>query len=83
MALNKSEVVAAVAAHTNLSQAAVNGVLDALFATISAEIAQGGKVTIPGFLSVERTSRAGRVSRNPHTGATSHIPPRHPHKISH
>ena len=82
MALNKSEVVAAVAAHTNLSQAAVNGVLDALFATISAEIVQGGKVTIPGFLSVERTSRAARTGRNPQTGATIQIAAGHSVKIS-
>ncbi|MDH6207473.1 MAG: HU family DNA-binding protein [Aurantimicrobium sp.] len=73
MALNKSEVVAAVAAHTNLSQANVNGVIDALFAVVSAEVAQGGKVTIPGFISFERTNRAARTGRNPQTGATIQI----------
>ena len=74
MALNKSEVVAAVAAQTNLSQANVNGVIDALFAVVSAEVAKGGKVTIPGFISFERTERAARTGRNPQTGATIQIP---------
>jgi len=49
--LNKSELVAAVAAHTGESQAAVNRVVDALFETIAKTVAKGGKVTIPGWLS--------------------------------
>jgi len=82
MALNKSELVAEVAKHTNLSQAAVNNVVDALYAVISAEVAKGGKVTIPGFLSVERTNRAARTGRNPQTGATIQIPASKGVKIS-
>jgi DNA-binding protein HU-beta len=73
MALNKSEVVAAIAAHTNLKQADVNSVIDALFAVVSAEVAKGEKVTIPGFLSFERTERAARTGRNPQTGETIQI----------
>jgi DNA-binding protein HU-beta len=82
MALNKSEVVAAVAAHTNLSQANVNSVLDALFAVVSAEVAKGGKVTIPGFISFARTDRAARAGRNPQTGATIQIPASKSVKVS-
>ena len=43
MSLNKSELVEAVAKHTGESQAAVNRVVDALFETIAAEVAKGGK----------------------------------------
>lgn len=82
MAMNKSEVVAAVAAHTNLPQTSVNSVLDALFAVVSAEVAKGGKVTIPGFISFERTNRAARAGRNPQTGATIQIPASKSVKVS-
>ena len=48
--MNRSELVAAVAEHTGHSQAAVNGVVDAIFAVVSKEVASGNKVTIPGVL---------------------------------
>jgi DNA-binding protein HU-beta len=67
--LNRTELVAAVAAESGQSQAAVNGVLDALFATL----AEGTKVTIPGWLAVERTHRAARAGRNPSTGEAIQI----------
>jgi DNA-binding protein HU-beta len=73
MSLNKSELVAAVADKTNESQAAVNRVVDALFETIAAEVANGGKVSIPGWLTVEKGHRAARTGRNPQTGATIQI----------
>src|SRR3712207_573865 len=66
--LNRTELVAAVAAESGQSQAAVNGVLDALFSTLAKSVAAGDKVTIPGWLAVEQTSRAARTGRNPQTG---------------
>ena len=53
--LNRTELVAAVAAETNQSQSTVNGVLDALFSTVAKTVADGTKVTIPGWLAVEQT----------------------------
>ena len=66
--LNRTELVAAVAAESGQSQAAVDGVLDALFSTLSSNVAQGIKVTVPGWISVEQTARAARTGRNPQTG---------------
>ena len=60
MSLNKSELVAAIAAETGESQAAVNRVVDSFFDVISKTIVKGGKVTIPGWLSVEKGHRAAR-----------------------
>lgn len=71
--LNRTELVAAVAAESGQSQAAVNGVLDALFSTLSTSVAEGTKVTIPGWLSFERTHRAARAGRNPQTGEAIQI----------
>ena len=70
MALNRSELVAAVAEKSGNSQAAVNGVLDAVFEVFTEQVSKGEKVSIPGWLSVERTERAARTGRNPQTGET-------------
>ncbi|CAB4888114.1 MAG: integration host factor [Actinobacteria bacterium] len=83
MALNKSEVVAAVAAKTGQSQTAVAAAIDALFDVVAAEVGRdGGKVTIPGFISFERTRRAARAGRNPQTGATIQIAASNAVKVS-
>ncbi|WP_136612405.1 HU family DNA-binding protein [Sinomonas albida] len=74
MAKNRSELVAEVAGKTSLSQTAVNGVLDALFEVFESSVAKGEKVSIPGWLAVERTERAARTGRNPQTGEEIQIP---------
>jgi DNA-binding protein HU-beta len=66
--LNRTDLVAAVAAESGQSQGAVNGVLDALFSTLAKSLAEGSEVSIPGWLKVEQTSRAARTGRNPQTG---------------
>ncbi|RKR76051.1 HU family DNA-binding protein [Frondihabitans australicus] len=66
--LNRTELVAAVASESGQSQAAVNGVVDALFAVVAKNVGEGTKVTIPGWISFEKTHRAARTGRNPQTG---------------
>ena len=66
--LNRTDLVAAVAAESGQSHGAVNGVLDALFSTLAKSVAEGSEVSIPGWLKVEQTSRAARTGRNPQTG---------------
>ncbi|MDJ0311938.1 HU family DNA-binding protein [Arthrobacter sp. H35-D1] len=82
MAKNRSELVAEVAAKAETSQTAVNGVLDALFSVFESSVAAGEKITIPGWLSVERTDRAARTGRNPQTGETIEIAAGHSVKLS-
>ena len=65
MAKNRSELVAEVAGKAGTSQAAVNSVLDALFEVFETSVAAGEKITIPGWLSVERTDRAARSGGRP------------------
>ncbi|MGO1434504.1 MAG: HU family DNA-binding protein [Canibacter sp.] len=74
MSLNKTELVAKVAAETGQSQAAVSSVLDGLFSAVSETVAKGEKVSIPGWLSFETVDTAARTGRNPQTGATIQIP---------
>lgn len=80
--LNKNDLVAAVAAESGLSQAAVSGVVDSLFAVLAKSVGEGTKVSIPGWLSVERSHRAAREGRNPATGEPIHIPAGYGVKLS-
>lgn len=82
MALNRSELVAAVAEKSGNSQAAVNGVLDSVFEVFTEQVSKGEKVSIPGWLSVERTERAARTGRNPQTGEAIQIPAGYSVKLS-
>jgi DNA-binding protein HU-beta len=71
--LNRTELVAAVAADSGLSQADVNRVVDALFAVVSKNVGEGTKVSIPGWIAFDRTHRAARTGRNPQTGEAIEI----------
>ena len=80
--LNKTELVAKIAASTGQSQATVDAVLGGLFDTLAESVGSGTKVSIPGWLAVERTHRAARSGRNPQTGATIDIPAGYSVKVS-
>ena len=71
--MNRSELVAAVAAESNLSQADVNRAIDALFSVVSVAVKGGTKVSIPGWIAFERTHRDARTGRNPQTGEAIQI----------
>ena len=73
MAKNRSELVAEVAEKAGTTNAAVNGVLDALFQVFEESVSAGEKITIPGWLAVERIDRAARTGRNPQTGESIDI----------
>ena len=73
---------AEVAGKAGTSQAAVNSVLDALFEVFETSVAAGEKITIPGWLAIERTDRAARTGRNPQTGETIQIAAGHSVKLT-
>lgn len=66
--MNKTELVQALSAATETSQAAASRSLDALIRIVSEELARGGEVAIPGFGSFKQSERAERSGRNPQTG---------------
>ena len=72
--MNKTELVAAVAAKANLSKkdadAAVNAVLDA----VKDALADGDKVSVVGFGTFSVKVRAARTGLNPRTKETIEIP---------
>ena len=71
--LNKSDLVAKIAAETNQSQATVASVVDSFFNVVAESVGSGTKVAIPGWISFEQSSRAARAGRNPATGETIQI----------
>jgi DNA-binding protein HU-beta len=73
MSLNKTELVAKIAADTGQSQAAVAAVVDGFFAAVSETVASGEKVSIPGWIAFESADTAARTGRNPQTGETINI----------
>ena len=72
--ITKTELVASIASATGQSQSAVSGVLDSLFSTVSDAVANGSKVSIPGWLAFEQVATSARTGRNPRTGEEIKIP---------
>jgi len=71
--LTKTDLIAAVAAHTGTTAKDVTTVLAGLEDVITANVAKGEKVVITGFVTFDRTQRAARTGRNPQTGETIKI----------
>ncbi len=71
--MNKSELVAKVAAEAGVTQADANRVLDAITNTIGNALKGGDNVALVGFGTFQVTKKAARTGRNPSTGATIQI----------
>ena len=71
--MNKSELVAKVAAEAGVTQSDANRVLDAITNTIGETLKSGDNVALVGFGTFQVTKKAARSGRNPATGATIQI----------
>jgi len=80
--VNKGELIEAVASSTGVAKSTVDTVLNGTIDAIEGAVAKGDKVTITGFLSVERVKRGARTGRNPRTGETINIPATNAVKVS-
>ena len=58
----------------DLTQREVEGVVSALFDSITGQLAKGGRVELRGFGAFSTRQRDARVGRNPRTGAEVQIP---------
>lgn len=74
MAINRSDLVAALAAKADKSKSDADAILSAFSDVLIDAVSKGEKVQIPGILSVERVKRSARTGRNPATGEALHIP---------
>jgi DNA-binding protein HU-beta len=66
--VSKTDLIAAVAAHTGATSKDVATVLGGIEDVVVANVAKGEKVVITGFVTFDRTQRAARTGRNPQTG---------------
>ena len=71
--MNKTELVDAMAAQTELSKKDVEKVLKSFIDVVSQELKKGEKVQLVGFGTFEVSERAAREGRNPQTGETMEI----------
>lgn len=71
--MNKAELVAAIAAKTELSKKDSEKALKAFIDVVSDELKKGEKVQLVGFGTFEVAKRAAREGRNPQTGKAMKI----------
>ena len=72
--MNKTELIAAVAAKTGITKKDAEGIVSAAFDTIAQELQKGEKVQISGFGIFEVKEREAKVGRNPRTKEAIQIP---------
>lgn len=71
--MTKSKLIDEVAKAAGTTKADAESVLEAFFATVTADVVAGGKVAWPGFGSFSATRSEERMGRNPRTGETVKI----------
>ena len=72
--MNKTELIAAVAAKSGLTKKDAERVVNATFETVTETLKKGDKVQISGFGVFEAKAREARVGRNPRTKEEIKIP---------
>ncbi len=72
--MNKTELIAAVAAKTGLTKKDAEKVVNATIDSITESLVNGDKVNVSGFGIFEVKTREARVGRNPRTKETIQIP---------
>ncbi|MBU3827303.1 MAG: HU family DNA-binding protein [Candidatus Anaerobiospirillum merdipullorum] len=72
--MNKSDLVAKIAARSGLPVASARRALEAMLESIGEALAEGDRVQLVGFGSFKVTERNAREGRNPKTGDVIQIP---------
>ena len=71
--MNNADLIAAIAASSDQTNAAVTKTIDAALTTITAALARGEEINLIGFGSFTVTDRPARQGRNPRTGEPTEI----------
>ena len=66
--MNRRTLVKAIAAHTDHDSKSVESVVQGFTEVVTAAVAKGEPVSIPGFAKFAKVERAARWGRNPATG---------------
>ena len=71
--MNKTDLVAAVAAKAEVSKKDADAAVKAVFDAITEALSEGDKVALVGFGTFEVKTRAARTGKNPRTGEVIEI----------
>jgi DNA-binding protein HU-beta len=71
--MNKTELVAAVAESSDLTNVDAAKAVNAFIDTVTKTLGRGDSVVLPGFGTFTTTLRAARTGRNPQTGKAIEI----------
>lgn len=71
--MNKTDLVAAVAEHAELTKADAGRAVEAFFETVQKTLKKGEDVSVVGFGTFTVRERAARTGRNPRTNETIKI----------
>ncbi|WP_435298855.1 HU family DNA-binding protein [Timonella sp. A28] len=82
MALNRSELVSAIASKSGLTKTDADAALSAFQEVLIEQLGAGEAVRVTGLFSAERVERKARTGRNPRTGEEIEIPAGYGVKIS-
>lgn len=74
--MTKTELVELMAEKAGVSKAEAGRVLAAFEEAVTEGLVKEGKVSLVGFLTLEKKARAERTARNPQTGENITIPAR-------
>jgi len=67
--MNKAELIEAISDRTDMSKSDVDAVLNGMFGVVADHVAKSDeKITVPGWIAFQQTTRAARMGRNPRTG---------------
>ena len=72
--MNKTDLVAKIAADNEISKAAAEGALNSVMNGVQEALKNGESVTLVGFGTFSVGKRAARTGRNPQTGKEIQIP---------
>lgn len=71
--MNKTELIAHIADHSDISKAAATRALESVVDAVTKTLKKGGTVSLVGFGTFAVGKRAARTGRNPRTGAAIKI----------
>jgi DNA-binding protein HU-beta len=72
--MNKQDLITKVATDHSLTKKVAGEIVANIFETVMTAVAAGDKVSLAGFLTLEKVAVAEKQGRNPQTGAALTIP---------
>lgn len=82
MAINRTELVSAIAEQSGLTKTQVDQALSGFQTVVTEALKKGESIRLTGLMSIDRVQRAARTGRNPRTREEIQIPARYGVKLT-